>query len=393
MSIFADKRIVAAYIDTDFIMNTPTTADSVSCRASATKSERLLSLDVMRGMTIVGMIIVNNAGGPESYEYLQHSYWNGLTPCDLVFPFFLFIMGVTTWLSMSRHAFNPTPSLITKILRRTMIILLIGWALHWFEGGMAGHGWLDFSRLRITGVLTRIAICYCTVSLLTVYAGFRTTLWIGGILFAGYAILLKTLHGYDYDLSNFNAIADRAILGETHLYTKKPVDPEGLASTVSAIAHTVIGLWCGHIIKSDKPLSQRIVTLYLAGFLMLAAGWTGSEWFPVNKRIWSPTYVLVTCGGAASLLATLMYVIDERKHTGWCTFFTVFGVNPLFLYVLSEGGACVIKHFGADTSVYEIILCGVPDPCLASAIYSVALMLLTGVIGYPLYRRHIYIKI
>jgi len=356
-------------------------------------SGRLLSLDVMRGMTIVGMIIVNNAGGPESYEFLQHSYWNGLTPCDLVFPFFLFIMGITTWFSLSKFTFNPTPSLVTKILRRTFMILFIGWALHWLDNGLAGRGWFDFSHLRLTGVLTRIALCYCIVSLLTIYAGFRTTLWIGGALLAIYAVLLKCLNGYDYDLSNFNAVADRAILGADHLYTKKPVDPEGLASTISAISHTVIGLCCGRLIKSGRPLYTRVLKLFIGGFLMMAAGWLLSEWFPLNKRIWSPTYVLVTCGMASSLLATLVYFIDEKKHTRWCAFFNVFGVNPLFLYVLSEVVASLIKRGGIDEAVYSRLLTAIPDPCAASAVYSILLMLLMGAVGYPLYRRRIYIKI
>lgn len=354
---------------------------------------RLLSLDVMRGITIAGMIVVNNAGGPDSYTSLQHSYWNGLTPCDLVFPFFLFIMGVTTWLSLSRHIGKATTGVIAKILRRTVTILLIGWGLHWLENVAGGKGWLDFGHLRLTGVLTRIALCYLIVSLLLVYTGLRATLWTGGVLLAAYAVMLLYGSGYDYEPWNINAVIDRAILGTDHLYTKKPVDPEGLASTLSAITHTIIGVWCGKMIKDQKDIQTALIHLFTAGFLMLCAGFIGSEWFAVNKRIWSPTFVLVTCGVAASLLATLIWTVDVKGHSRWCPFFEVFGVNPLFLYVLSEVAAVFIKKAGIDEGVYDALLSVIPDPLLASAAYSVALMIVMWGIGYPLYRRRIFIKI
>ncbi len=357
------------------------------------KKKRLLSLDILRGMTIVGMIIVNNAGGPESYEYLQHSAWNGLTPCDLVFPFFLFIMGVTTWLSLSRYILNPNRQVILKILRRALLILLIGWLIHWFENGMGGKGWLDFSRLRLTGVLTRIAVCYGIVALLLVFTGFKRTMWVGGILLVVYGIMLLAGHGYEYDLTNINAVIDRWLLGTEHLYTKKPIDPEGIASTLSAITHTIIGVWCGKVISEKHTMNVRLLHLFTIGFLALITGFVFSELFPVNKRIWSPTFVLVTCGLAASLLATLIYYVDEKGNSRWCRFFEIFGVNPLFLYVLSEVAAIIIKHWGICNMVYSGIIGIVPDPRLASAIYSVALMLLIGAIGFPLYRKRIYIKI
>ncbi len=124
------------------------------------KGKRILALDVMRGMTIALMIVVNNSGGPESYIQLQHSVWNGMTLCDLVFPFFLFIMGVTTYLSLSKNGFKREGKTIVKIFRRTVSILLVCWFLHWFDNVCAGKGWLDFTSLRLTGVLTRVALCY-----------------------------------------------------------------------------------------------------------------------------------------------------------------------------------------------------------------------------------------
>ncbi|WP_302590161.1 acyltransferase family protein [uncultured Muribaculum sp.] len=356
-------------------------------------SKRLLSLDVMRGLTIVGMIIVNNAGGPDSYAFLQHSAWNGLTPCDLVFPFFLFIMGVTTYLSLSKLDFSPSWPVLRKILKRTFIILLIGWAIHWFDNGCSGKGWLDFSRLRITGVLTRIALCYGIVSVLALYLSRRAMLWLGAVLLVLYSAALCMWNGYVYDASNFNSVVDRALLGAGHLYTKKPVDPEGLAGTVSAVAHTILGFCCGAMVKSRRPLENRVILLFVIGFLAMSAGFLISEAFPINKRVWSPSFVLVTCGLASLLLATLIYFIDMRGFRRWSVFFEAFGVNPLFLYVMSEVAAIVFGCYGIKVAIYSAISGIVPDAYLASAVYSVAFMLLMGVIGYPLYKKHIYIKI
>ena len=162
--------------------------------------KRLLSLDIMRGMTIVCMIIVNNAGGPHSYLHLEHSDWNGITVCDLVFPFFLFIMGITTYISMSRRNFARNASTIKKIVKRTMLIMIVGWAIHWFANGMSGKGWLNFGHLRLTGVLTRIALCYGIVSLMALYMSKRAMAWTAVVLLAVYGWLLLAFNGYVNDL-------------------------------------------------------------------------------------------------------------------------------------------------------------------------------------------------
>lgn len=361
--------------------------------AELKKNQRLLSLDVLRGITIVGMIVVNNAGGHDSYAMLRHSVWDGLTPCDLVFPFFLFIMGVTTYLSLSKTEFRLSTPVLRKILRRTLLILLIGWLIHWFDNGCSGKGWLDWEHLRLTGVLTRIALCYGIVSILAMSMSLRALAWLGMALLVFYGTALCLWNGYVYDLTNFNAIVDRALLGADHLYTKKPVDPEGLAGTVSAVAHTIFGFCCGAVVKSRQPLSDRVVRLFAIGFVALAAGFLLSYGLPVNKRIWSPSFVLVTCGLASSLLALLIYVIDMRGYSRWSRFFVAFGVNPLFLYVLSEVVAIVVGSTGAKPVIYDGLLAIFRDTYLASAVYSLAFMLLMGAVGYPLYKKRIYIKI
>ncbi len=353
---------------------------------------RLLSLDVMRGMTIAGMIVVNNAGGPQSYDYLRHSAWNGLTPCDLVFPFFLFIMGVTTYLSLSKNGFRMSWPVMRRVMWRAAMIILIGWALHWVELACKGEP-LAFAKLRLTGVLPRIGLCFGIVSLMALCMSRKAMAWSAAALLAVYTVLVCCFNGYEADATNFNAVFDRLVVGEAHIYHKSPVDPEGLAGTLSAVAHTIIGFCCGATIKSRRPLADRILSLFTAGFLLMAGGFILTEWMPLNKRIWSPTFVLVTTGLAALLLAALVYIIDIRGKRGWSRFFESFGVNPLFLYVMSELIAVFVGRFGNKPAIYGGFLSVFPDPYVASAAYAVCFMLLTGAIAYPLYRRRIYIKL
>lgn len=355
--------------------------------------KRIMALDVMRGLTIVLMIIVNNAGGPESYQQLQHSEWNGMTLCDLVFPFFLFIMGITTYLSLAKEGFKASSEIIRKILRRTVIILIICWALHWFDNVCDGKGWLDFGQLRLTGVLTRIALCYCIVSIMALYLSRKAMVISAGLLLIAYGWLLLTGNGFTNDLTNINAVIDRAMLPEGHLYVKRPVDPEGLLATISAVAHTIIGFCCGYLLKKKTPLESKLLSLFIFASLMIAGGLLISIFMPLNKRIWSPSYVLVSCGIAAALLSVLSFFIDLKGYRKAFVFFESFGVNPLFLYVLSEALATVIGYSGVKESVYGLLHSLIHDPYLASAAYSIILALVLGIIAYPLYRKKIYIKI
>jgi predicted acyltransferase len=343
-------------------------------------------------MTVVGMIIVNNSGDKLSYEYLRHSTWNGLTPCDLVFPFFLFIMGISTYIALSKFHFQASGQVVRKILRRTIIILCIGWAIHWFEFICDGD-FFPFAHLRLTGVLPRIALCYCAASFVALYVRHKYIGWLIGGLLVVYTLLLYIGNGYAADSTNLLAVVDKAVLGTDHLYHKSPIDPEGLTSTLSAIAHTLIGFCCGMIIFSKKGLEQKIIKLFVVGFILMACGFVLTEALPLNKRIWSPTFALVTCGLASMLQALLLYFIDMKEKKDWTRFFQIFGVNPLFLYVFSEVVAVVVGTFGIKTAVYDGIHSLITDPYMASAIYAVAFTLIMGTCGYPLYKKKIYIKI
>lgn len=354
--------------------------------------KRLLSLDVMRGMTIVCMIIVNNLAGSENYSHLEHSAWNGITVCDLVFPFFLFIMGVTTYISLSKRGFRPSSSTVGKIIKRMVVIILIGWCVRWFANACFGRDIWDFSNFRLTGVLPRIGLCYGIVALMAIYINRKGMAFIAGLLLILYGIILLLFNGYANDLTNVNAIVDEYILTRAHLY-RTPVDPEGLLGTIPAVAHTIIGFCCGAILLEKESLESRLVKLFVVGVILSLLGFIISGILAPNKTIWSSSYVLVTCGMAAILLATISYFTDVRQNSSAFVFFEAFGVNPLFLYVLGSVLGVVLGATGATSAIYDWTLVRLPDPKFASMLFSVALALFTGLFAWPLYRKHIYIKI
>ena len=273
---------------------------------------RLKSLDIMRGLTVALMILVNN-GGEQNYHILTHSKWNGLTPCDLVFPFFLFMMGMSTYLSLRKTEFKPSLIIYRKIAKRTILLFLIGLSINWFDMICSGNG-LDFAHLRIWAVLQRIALCYGIVSLLAIHINQRYFIHIILGIIIVYMGILAFGNGYAYDASvNIIAQADLHFFGYDHLYHKSPVDPEGLLSTLPAIAHTMIGfLCCKYISIAGQNVHSKIKFLKISGLVMLILGFFLSLiGFGINKRIWSPSYVFVTCGFAAWILSLLIQWIDR----------------------------------------------------------------------------------
>ncbi len=354
-------------------------------------SQRLLSLDILRGITVAGMILVNNGWG-ESYEMLQHARWNGLTPCDLVFPFFLFIMGISCYLSLVKSEFKPTPKVLRRIIKRTVLLFAIGLFIHWFDNALSGD--YGLAHLRIWAVLQRIALCYCVVSLFALFCNHRYTLPVAALLLVIYSAILIFGNGYAEDADiNILAQTDLRLFGYEHLYHKSPVDPEGLLGTISSIAHVMLGFYCGQFIRKKESVEQKVIALFVVGTVLVVAGWLLSYGLPLNKHVWSPSYVMVTCGLASLLQALLMYVIDIQQKKGWTTFFHVFGVNALALYVSSELLAIFLGNYGISETVYGWIHAVVPPLKPASLVYAVYFVLLNFVIGYVLYRKKIYIKL
>lgn len=343
---------------------------------------RILSVDVLRGMTICLMIIVNNGVG-QSFHFLQHSQWNGMTPCDMVFPFFLFIMGVSIVLSSRSNA--------REIVKRSVLIILLCWAIYWLEYILKGD-WLPFAHFRLTGVLPRIALSYCVVALCFRKMKPLTMAVIAAGILVLYSILLLAGNGYSNDSTNIISIVDRAVLGQSHLYQKKPIDPEGLLGVLPSIAHTMLGCICGKMIKSERSVKDKMLRIAAYGGILLTAGLVLSIWLPVNKRIWSPSFVLVNCGAAALLLSLLTYIIDFRGKKQWSEFFRVFGVNSLALYVLSEILACIFSRLDIPDSLYSFFSGFMPEGW-ASLLYALLFMMINWFVGLFLSKKKIFIRL
>lgn len=357
-----------------------------------TVPKRVLSVDVLRGTTVCLMIIVNNGVGHGQFHALTHSQWNGMTLCDMVFPFFLFIMGLSVCLSLSKTDFKWSREAFWRVLRRSFVILLSCWAIYWVEFILKGD-WLPFSHFRIPGVLPRIAVSYFIVALMAMKLDRKVMGWTAVVLLAAYALILSLGNGYENDATNILSVVDRAVFGEDHLYTKAPVDPEGLLGVIPSVAHTIIGFMSGAVLKSELPIDRKVCRTFLYGTLILVTGLLLSHWLPLNKRIWSPSYVLVTCGAAAILLSLLMALVDWKSHDRWTLFFKVFGMNPLFLYILSELLSCIAGHYGIPDASYGILTGAGLAPAWASLLYSVLFMLLNWTAGYVLYRKKVFIKV
>lgn len=356
------------------------------------ENKRLLSLDILRGITVAGMILVNSGWG-DSFEMLGHSAWNGMTPCDLVFPFFLFIMGISCYLSLVKSEFKPTPKVIRRIVKRTVLLFAIGLFINWFDHAIEGD-LLCFGHLRIWAVLQRIALCYGIVSLFALFCNHKYTVPVIIGLLVIYTAILLIGNGYAEDAAiNILAQVDLKLFGYDHLYHHTPVDPEGLLGTISAVAHTLLGFYCGRLIRQKDTVSDKVIALFVVGTVCVIGGYLLSYGLPLNKCIWSPSYVFVTCGLASLLQAFLMYVIDIQKKSGWTTFFHVFGVNALALYVSSELLAILLGHLGISGWVYDGLHAVITPDKWASLAYALYFVLLNFAIGYILYRKKIYIKL
>lgn len=384
-------------------------------------SKRLISVDVMRGITVAGMILVNNPGTwSHIYAPLRHAEWHGLTPTDLVFPFFMFIMGVSIFLSLKKNNFECDRRTVLKILRRSVLLLLIGWAVGWFSRWWSGmqnpdKTWWEainnFTYMRFMGVFQRLAVCYCATALLAVTVSRRSMTWIAGCILAGYTILLFCGNGLEFSESNIIGSFDCALMGENHMYTETiggvsiKIDPEGLLSTLPAIAHCIIGFLCGGIISNKEDKYMKSYKLFIVGAVLTMTGFLLQYGLPINKKLWTPTFVFTTCGLASTLLALLIYVIDIRGKEAWTPFFRVFGTNPLFLYLLSTIMAISlgrIKLTGADgtkislhSQIYNNLLLPLcqGNDTLASLLFALSFVLVNWMIGYYLYKKKKYIKI
>lgn len=371
-------------------------------------SNRILSIDILRGITIAGMILVNNPGGSDSFAPLCHADWFGLTPTDLVFPTFMFIMGITTYLSLRKFNFSWSVTCARKIAKRTFLLWGIGLAVSLLFTLVqqaidpASKVSLSeaFANLRIMGVLPRLGICYGLAAVIAISVKHKFIPWIIAFIFVAYYALLELGNGYAHDGSNILAVVDDAILGHSHVYQWDTPDPEGLLSTFPALAHVLIGFCVGKMIMGIKSLDEKIERMFIVGALLMLAGGLLAYLCPISKKLWTPTFAMATCGISCTLLALLTWLIDKRKHQDRITgFFHVFGVNPLALYVLSDLiliPYCMLPVFGGKTFqqvLYNDVFAAVLPPAWASLMWALVCVLTCWLVGLWLFKKNIYIKL
>ena len=389
---------------------------------AATPTKRILALDVMRGIAIVGMILFNTSSG-NHFAPLKHAHWIGLNPADLAFPFFMFIMGITTYISLKKYDFRPTAQTFRKILTRMFGIILICIAFDWLhdslfywdkvhEGLALGTQILQsvtqWNDLRLSGVLVRLGLCYGLCAIIAVTCNHKKIPWLIVILLVVYTIILLLGNGFVQDETNIEGIVDRAVLGHDHMYRDHGIDPEGLLSTLPSLAHVLIGFWVGERIfktseTSKDALNAKIQYLFIFGSILVFLGYLLSYGCPISKKMWTPTFVFVTCGSGAMLLALLIYFIDCKGHNGaWTTFFKSFGANPLVLYLLSEALCWVfdfieLNWFGKKMDIWKVIYSRMLQPVfgdyLGDLVFALFIVFLCWIVGHTLYRKRIFIKL
>jgi predicted acyltransferase len=393
-------------------------AKNMNKLTTTSQSSRLLSLDILRGITIAGMIMVNNPGSWEyAYAPLKHAHWHGLTPTDLVFPFFMFIMGVSTFMSLRKFNFAPTKAAVWKVVRRTLLIFVIGIALGWFgqlmRGLAAGESFglaaTHFDTLRILGVLQRLALAYGLAALIALLVKDKQLPWIIAILLAGYYLILRFGKGFEMSEENIIAVVDKALWGPAHMYkdttpegVRIALDPEGLLSTIPSIAHVLIGILFGKLIVENRDNHTRVEKLLIWGTILAFSGLLLQYGCPINKKIWSPTFVLATTGFAAQLLGLLIWIIDIHKKEKWSRFFHAFGVNPLIVYVFAGVLANLVSNIrfawqGETVSVKSFTYSALIQPWagnyFGSLLYALLFVTVCWLFGYILYKKNIYIKL
>ena len=362
---------------------------------TANTPKRLLALDILRGITIAGMILVNNPGSwGHVYTPLEHAAFNGLTPTDLVFPFFMFIMGISTYISLRKYNFTYSHATLRKIVKRTVVIFCIGLFLNLLAKSVFTHH-LNFEELRYLGVMQRLAIGYGVTSLVAITVKHKYFPTIILVTLAVYFLLLAMGDGFNLSATNIVARFDVWALGTSHMYHDGGMafDPEGLLSTLPAVCHVMVGFYCGKLLFSAKDNDEKIQRLFLVGTILTFAGFLLSYGCPINKKVWSPTFVITTCGLASSFLALLIWIIDIKGYQGWCVFFRSFGVNPLFIYVFAEIMGILLGATGASVFIYEKVLVPVLGNYPGSLAYALLYVLFCWSIVHILYKKGIYVKI
>lgn len=362
--------------------------------------KRLLALDVMRGLTIALMITVNTPGS-WSYVYppLRHAHWHGCTPTDLVFPFFLFIVGTAMSYSFRKYQETPKKKQVIKVLKRVALIFLIGLFLN-------AYPHFNFSKLRIMGVLQRIALAYGLAALLIMYLKPKQLYTTIPIVLLGYWAMLYYGGNPPYEaVSSLPTKIDTFILGDSHMWRGLgfSFDPEGLLSTLPAIVTVLLGYFSGKQITESSSHFQAVKKILFVGLLLTALGWAWSFLLPLNKSLWTSSYVLYAAGLAMLLLSILLWLIDIKNYKKWAQPFVHFGMNPLFIFVLSGLYVKTIVYlvkipvndetWNGYTYLYQKVFVPLAGNMNGSLLFALSHIFIFWLIVYILYRKRIFIKI
>lgn len=373
------------------------------------KSSRILSVDVLRVITIVLMIFVDKAIG-DQYEFTKHAMWNGLNLADFVFPSFVTLMGVSMYFSLSKYEFSANKSAVFKIIRRFVLLCIFGWIIAQisnsisasFEGKNFFEAFFDFSQWRPMGIFTRLALCYLVAGLIVLFVHNKKAL-IGIIvaLLVGYIVILGFGNGYEQSEANIISIVDKTIFTPDHMYKMKidggakiALDPEGLLSTIPCIAQTLLGFLVGGLIKDKtKDNKTKVLYMFIIGYSLLITGYILGLFVPPFKKAWTSSFVLLTSGVVFCMLALLTWIIDIKKHNKWCKFFQIYGTNALVSFAAMDCVWLLIIKTGCPLAFYNFIapaFFGFEG--VASLITSVPFILLLWLLLYFLDKKKIYIR-
>ena len=365
-----------------------------------TRAPRLVSLDAFRGATIALMVLVNNAGsGRDAYYQLDHSAWHGWTLTDTVFPSFVWIVGVAITLSLGKRleAGIPKSRLLLQAARRAAVLFVFGLLVYAFP-----H--FNLGTQRILGVLQRIAICYLIASAIYLYSGVRAQiLWIVGLLAAYWMMMtLIPVPGYGagrLDVEgNFAHYVDRMVLGAHNYAPTKTWDPEGVVSTLPAIATALFGILAGHLLRLKRDLAERTTWMFVAGSLLLLAGLICSVWLPINKKLWTDSFSLFMAGLDFIVFAIFLWLVDG---VGWkrpVRPAVIFGMNAIAAYMVSEGLAELLDSVSVGSGslkqyIYRSWFAPLAAPANASLLYSICFVLVIYAVAYGMYRRGWFLKV
>jgi predicted acyltransferase len=364
-------------------------------------TNRYIALDVFRGLTICLMIIVNTPGNHDTiYAPLQHAAWHGFTPADLVYPSFLFAVGNALCFAVRKWESITQAQVLARIFKRSLVLFILGFLLYWFpfvQKEESGIVFKSFSETRILGVLQRIALCYCIASLLVYYFKPAGAFITAVFLLIAYQLILFWFGVPGQELTmagNAGTRLDVWLLGASHLnHTEAiPFEAEGLLGTLPAVVNVIAGYLTGRYIQQTGKTARMLMRLALAGcgFTALALVW--NIWFPINKNLWTSSFVLLTVGLDCIILAGVIYVIDFLRKDRWVYFFEVFGKNALFIYLLSEVVAIMLRAVHVYGWIYDHIF-KFTGMYMGSLLFAICFTLFCWLAGWYLDKRKIYIRV